>query len=102
MRSGRLSRRISKLLFLAIFVFGVCQAEDKGVRLPSLDAMLTIGAQAGREVEVSLLGDMLSNAESAAVYSDILYFCVRVAVTRQKLYLWEVSEVWRPQVCRSE
>ena len=70
----QLSCRIWKLSFLALFVFGVCQGDDKGVRLPNLEAMLPIGGLAGREVEVSLLGDMLSNAESVEFDCDDLTF----------------------------
>ena len=74
MWSGQLSCRIGKLSFLAIYVFGVCQGNDKGVRLPNLEAILPMGGQVGREVEVALLGDMLSNAESVEFDCDDLTF----------------------------
>ena len=71
--------RIGKLLVLAGIAVAICYGNDRDVRLPHLEAMLPIGGKAGTEVEVTLWGDMLSNAEDVEFDCDDLSFELKKA-----------------------
>ena len=73
----RLSNR--KLLLVAGIAAAICYGNDRDVRLPHLEAMLPIGGKAGTEVEVTLWGDMLSNAEDVEFDCDDLSFELKKA-----------------------
>src|SRR5262245_12169133 len=59
-RTGRFLLNAALVLFISAELSG---KGDLGVRLPAIERILPLGGQAGTEVAVSLLGDMLSNAE---------------------------------------
>lgn len=71
--------RLAVSTFLAVLLIGNGYGNDKGVRLPHLEAMRPIGGQAGAQVEVVLLGDMLSNAESVEFCCNNLDFTLTKA-----------------------
>ena len=71
--------RIGKLLLVAGIAAAICYGNDRDVRLPHLEAMLPIGGKAGTEVEVTLWGDMLSNAEDVEFDCDDLSFELKKA-----------------------
>lgn len=75
--------RFRVLALLTVLVAGNGYGNDKGVRLPHLEAMRPIGGQAGAQVEVVLLGDMLSNAESVEFDCDDLDFTLTRATAER-------------------
>ena len=76
-------RRLAVLILLPVIGTGILNGNDKGVRLPHLEAMRPIGGQAGAQVEVALLGDMLSNAESVEFDCDDLDFSLTKATAER-------------------
>ncbi len=76
-------RRLAVLILLPVIATGILNGNDKGVRLPHLEAMRPIGGQAGSQVEVALLGDMLSNAESVEFDCDDLDFTLTKATAER-------------------
>ena len=76
-------RRLAVLILLPVIGTGILNGNDKGVRLPHLEAMRPIGGQAGAQVEVALLGDMLSNAESVEFDCDDLDFTLTKATAER-------------------
>ncbi len=75
--------RLGVVVFLTALVAGNGYGNDKGVRLPHLEAMRPIGGQAGAQVEVVLLGDMLSNAESVEFDCEDLDFTLTKATAER-------------------
>lgn len=75
--------RLGVLAFLTVIVIGIGYGNDKGIRLPHLGAMRPIGGQAGAQVEVVLLGDMLSNAESVEFDCDDFDFTLTKATAER-------------------
>jgi len=80
MEKKSFSRHASQWLCLAVFLLpNMSSGDDRGVRLPSLGRILPLGGRAGTDVAVSLLGDMLSNAQALEFDCADLSFQLRKA-----------------------